>query len=210
MNDQIETRAATIAEVSYPKRMIELIVMPYERETTVARAGREWVEIVSRGAFDGVQRRTGDISVNRGHDLEFGVVGKTLALHPSREEGLIAEVRISRTDLGEETLVLADDGILKASAGFSVLRENGSSGPVKKQAEVWETRARRRLNHLWLDHVALTPQPAYREAEVLAVRNASEPAAVEMVDPTPNLDRMRLEEMRALRDALDRKYGLAR
>jgi hypothetical protein len=122
-------------------------------------------------------------------------------------------VRISRTDLCEDTLVLADDGILKASAGFTLLRQNGGTGQVKPGAEVWETRSRRRLNHLWLDHVALTPQPAYREAKVLAVRNApgvapEAPGAAETGQPTPNLDRMRLNEYKALRDEMDRKYGL--
>ena len=36
----------------------------------------------------------------------------------------------------------------------------------------WEGRTRRRITNAWLDHIALTPTPAYLGAEVLAVRHA--------------------------------------
>ena len=39
---------------SFPDRTIELIVMPYEQETIVS-TGRMIEEIVSRGAFDGIE-----------------------------------------------------------------------------------------------------------------------------------------------------------
>jgi Caudovirus prohead serine protease len=202
---EIEFRAAQVAEVSFPNRTIELIVMPYEQETEIVERGREFTEIVSRGAFVGVEQRTSQIKVNRGHRID-AVVGKTLALHPSRDEGLLAEVRISRTDLGEETLVLADDGILAASAGFGLLRKNGRTGPVIPRAEVWETKTRRRLNHLFLDHIAMTPDPAY-DSRVLAVRAAASARdAPEPVGATPNKDRLQLEEWRARKAILDRMY----
>ena len=74
-------------------------------------------ETIGRGAFDGIERRANRIRVNRDHNLER-TVGRAVALHPSRDEGLVAEVRIAQTDLGEETLALAADGCLDASAGF--------------------------------------------------------------------------------------------
>jgi Escherichia/Staphylococcus phage prohead protease len=203
----LEIRAAALADVSYPKRMIELIVMPYERETEVGYQGRRITEIVSHGAFDGIQRRAAEVRVNRDHD-ERRPIGRTLALHPSRQDGLVAEVKISRTELGEETLILADDGILDASAGFRLLEEEGQ---VRKDAEVWESRDRRRLNHLFLHHIAMTPDPAYPDARVLAVRNAQEPPGRdETVAAMPNRIRLRISDWEALAAEIDERYRLNR
>jgi HK97 family phage prohead protease len=207
--NELEVRTSQVADVSFPKRMIELIVMPYESETTIERPHRTWTEIVSRGAFDGVELRTSQIKVNRSHRIDQPV-GKTLALHPSRREGLVAELRISETPLGDETLTLADDGVLEASAGFSVLRKNGRTGAVVPGAEVWETRSRRRLNRLFLGHIAMTPEPAYDGARVLAVRTTTHDAEEDAGAATPNLDRLQLESWRTLAADLDRRYGLVR
>jgi phage head maturation protease len=208
---EIEFRSSQLADVNYPKRLIELVVMPYESEAEEAEVrGRAVTEIVSRGAFNGVEKRTSQVKVNRGHQLDR-VVGRAVALHPSRVEGLVAELRISRTDLGEETLILAEDGLLDASAGFALMRKHGRTGPVIPDAEVWENRNRRRLNHLFLDHIAMVPDPAYQDARVLTVRahhNAPEPP--ETVEGKPNFDRLRLDELRAQMAVLDNRYSVGR
>ena len=184
---EIELRAVKQVEVaSFPQRLIELVVMPYEEATTVPYRGRTIEEIVSRGAFEGIQRRNRKIVANRDHDLTR-IAGKVIALHPSRQEGLVAEIRISATELGDETLQLADDGILDGSAGFSLALRDGK---VRPDAEVWESRSRRRLNHLWLHHIAFTPEAAYESAQVLAVRGR-EDAAGTTPAATPNLDVVR-------------------
>jgi len=207
---EMEFRQAQIAGVDFPGRTIELVVMPYEKPTMISAAGKTFTEIVSRGAFDGVEQRTSQVKVNRGHVLD-AVVGKTLALHPSREEGLVAELRISRTELGEETLVLADDGILDASAGFALMRRDGRTGPVKENAEVWESRDRRRLNHLFLHHIAMTPDPAYEDAKVLAVRTHVVAQDAEIAsDATPNMDRLRLLDLLAQEAVVDSRYRSGR
>jgi phage head maturation protease len=204
---EFERRDAQLVEVDFPKRLIELVVMPYESPTTINEQGRTYTEVVSRGAYDGVEKRAGQIKVNRAHVLD-NVVGKTVALHPSRDVGLVAEIRISRTALGEETLTLAGDDLLGASAGFLLMRENGK---VKAGAEVWENQTRRRLNHLFLHHIAMTSDSAYPDARVITVRGAQEsPAGDETSRVTPNLDRIELERYRALAADLDRRYGLAR
>src|SRR5262245_56546026 len=174
----LEFRTAQQIGVDFPNRTIELIVMPYETEAIIPWQGRMVEEIVTRGAFDGIERRANRIRVNRDHNLER-TIGRAIALHPSREEGLVAEIRIARTELGDETLALADEEILDASAGFLPM----------PGGETWETKNRRRLNKLWLGHIALTPDPAYETANVLAVRNADRtPVAV---PATPNLDLVR-------------------
>jgi HK97 family phage prohead protease len=162
----VEYRSAQLANVDHVDRTIELVVMPYETGTTIVRRdGSTFTEIVSRGAFDGAEHETRRITVNRGHAIDR-VVGKTTALYPNHPEGLVAEVRISRTELGNETLILAEDGILSASAGFR----------VKPNGESWPSPRIRRLNHLDLHHIAMTPDPAYEDARVLAVR--SEPTSL--------------------------------
>jgi HK97 family phage prohead protease len=200
MNGEVEIRTrehgVEVAGVSFPKRLIDLIVMPYETETQVVHRGRVVGEIVSRGAFGNIQNRASRIKVNRDHDIRR-VIGRAVTFHPSRDEGLVAEVRVSRTDLGNDTLELAKDGVLDASAGFTIKDEPG--------AEVWETRSRRRLNAIWLVHIALTPEPAYDTANVLAVREAPEPVAA---SSTPNLDQWRIEQMRAAYAALDARWGV--
>jgi HK97 family phage prohead protease len=169
----LEWRTATQVGVSWPKRRIDLIVMPYESEATVEHQGRMITEICSRGAYDGIERRPNRVvAVNRDHQVER-TVGKAVTFHPNHEDGLFAELRISATALGDETLALAEDEVLSSSAGFAPLDEK------------WEGRDRRRLVKCWLGHIAMTPDPAYTDARVLAVRARSEPPA------TPNLDRVR-------------------
>src|SRR4029077_19129165 len=134
--------------VSFPDRTIELVVVPYEEETLVERDGVMVREIISRGAFDGIERRPNRIRVNRDHDVTR-TVGRAVALHPSREEGLVAEIKIANTDLGTETLNLADEGCLDASAAFLPMRAG----------EKWESRSRVRMLKCWLGHIAMTPDP---------------------------------------------------
>lgn len=186
---EIHFRAATVADVSFPDRTIELIVTPYETPTVVNDYGRSGVtEIVSRGAYDGIERRANRVRVNRDHDVHR-TCGRALKFWPDRDDGLVAELRIARTELGDETLALADEEILDASAGFGLLKDD--NGKVRVDALVWETRDRVRLNHLWLAHIALTPDPAYESAQVLAVRNKADGEPTRPTVATPNLDVIR-------------------
>ena len=174
----VEHRAAEVVAVSFPERTIEIVVMPYEREAVVKHEGRIVREVCSRGAYDGIERRANRVRVNRDHDVTR-TVGRAVAFHPSREVGLVADLKIARTDLGEETLALADEGLLDASAGFAPM-----PGGVK-----WEGRSLRRLTKVWLAHIAMTPDPAYVDAQVLAVRHGD--GAVLERATTPRLDEVR-------------------
>lgn len=167
--------------VSFPKRTIELVVTPYETEALVEHQGRMISEVFSRGAYDGIERRANRIRANRDHEVSR-TVGRAVALHPSREEGLVAEIRISDTPLGSETLTLADDGVLDASAGYRPMAGG----------EVWESRNRVRIRRAWLGHIALTPDPAYDAARVLAVRHAASEGHTDGPSvETPNLNVVR-------------------
>lgn len=179
MNGDVRIRSAETVGVDFPKRVIELVVTPWEREAVVPFNGRMVTEIFSKGAYDGIQNRPNRVKANRDHNRER-TVGKAVAFHPSHQDGLVAEVQISNTLLGDETLQLASDGVLDASAGYLPM-EGG---------EKWESRDRVRITKAWLGHIALTPEPAYEDARVLAVRAAEQVAAGEPV-ATPNLDVVR-------------------
>jgi HK97 family phage prohead protease len=174
--------AAAVSGVDFADRIIELVVVPYEQNTVVEyppHSARLITESVAAGAFDGVERRPGRIKANRDHDVTR-TVGLARAIHTTRSEGLVSELYISKTSLGDETLQLADDGVLGASVGMA----------VRPSDQVWsENRSRRRIVKAFLDHIALVPNPAYQGAEVLAVR-ASElsPPQVWEPAPTPYLD----------------------
>lgn len=201
---ELEFRSAALAGVSYPQRTIDLIVMPYEQEAQVLFHGRMITEVCSRGAWAGVEARAGRIRVNRDHDVRR-TVGRTLSFNTSHDDGLIATLRISRTELGEETLALADDGALDASAGFALMHDQRTR-KVKPGAEVWETRSRRRLNALYLDHVAMTPEPVYDDARVLAVRHTDTVAHVDEPTVQPNLAALKIQELQDLYARIDARY----
>jgi HK97 family phage prohead protease len=170
-------RASQLVDVSFAERTIELIVIPYETPTLVGYEGRMVHESVTRGAFAGIERRANRVRVNREHE-RMQTVGRAIAFHPSRAEGLVSEVKIAKTPLGDETLELAANDCLDASAGFM---------PMPGGME-WLDRSAYRINKAWLGHIAMTSEPAYESARVLAVRSAGGQPAV---SATQNLDTVR-------------------
>ena len=189
-DQQLEFRSARQVGVNFAKRIVELIVTPWDEEALVPHQGRMIRELFVRGAYDGIERRANRIRANRDHDVTR-TVGRAVALHPSRQEGLVAEIRIAQTDLGDETLTLADEECLDASAGFLPL----------PGGEQWEGRSLRRITKAWLAHIAMTPDPAYEGATVLAVRNNA-PGNAENLG-TPNLDVIRAWRLQKQYASLD-------
>ena len=170
-------RSAQLVDVSFAERTIEMIVIPYDTRTLVAYKGRMVHESIDRGAFAGIERRANRVRVNREHE-RMQTIGRAVAFHPSREEGLVSEVKIAKTPLGDETLELAADGCLDASAGFAPM-----PGGMH-----WLERSAYRVSKAWLAHIAMTSEPAYEGAQVLAVRSVGDPVDV---SATPNLDQWR-------------------
>jgi HK97 family phage prohead protease len=174
---ELQTRTATTLEVRHAQRTIELIAVPYNEPTDVLRRSRWVTETVSPDAFTGVH---GAVSVNRAHDLE-SPLGWVKSFHPNDSRGLLAELKISKTSAGDDVLELAADGLLAPSIGFMPLP--GGEDWNHDRSAVTVTRAK-------LVHIAMTGDPAYKGAKVLAVRTADAPS---VRTPTPNLDRIKLE-----------------
>jgi HK97 family phage prohead protease len=169
-----------VTGVSFPDRTIDLIVMPYDEQATVRHQGRLIQEVIAPGAFDGIERRANRVRVNYQHqddDLRQ-LLGRALTFHPDRDEGLVSTVKIRSGEYGDAALEAADAGDLGASAGFGIM----------PGGETWLDRVTRRLTRLFLDHIALTPTPAYKGARVLAVRSAEDD---QPLSKTPNLDLVR-------------------
>ena len=59
-----------VAEVNFPKRIVTVIAMPYERPTEVVYGDRIVTEVASRSAFNGIEKRAGQIRANRDHSWD--------------------------------------------------------------------------------------------------------------------------------------------
>src|SRR4051794_38559792 len=98
------TASAHTSSGSPKASSVELIVIPYEREAEVPHPTKPTTsphvrEIISRGAFDGLERRANRIRANRDHNglLTFG---RATSFHVGHQQGLHAKVRVAHTPLG--------------------------------------------------------------------------------------------------------------
>ncbi len=186
---EVELRTAAVSDISFPDRVITVLAVPYEKSTLehptlpmVMYRGRLYAESFARGAFKGVESRNGKVMANREH-IKGSTVGKVIAFHPDAQEGLIADVKIAKTVAGDETLALADEGMIFPSVGFAVMK--GSDQELDHRANP-PTRYVRRA---FVDHMGFTEDPAYVGADVLAVRSAgSAPSELAQSIATPLLD----------------------
>jgi len=179
----VEFRAANITDVNFPQRRVDIVAAPYEElsQALVPYRGELWEEIIERGAFEGIETREGRVAANRNHDRDR-TVGKVLKFWPSREEGLVAEVKIGKTALGDETLALTDEDMLGASLGFGV---RGRDQVFNKLTMT------RRIKRAFVDHLAFVEKPAYAGAQRLDVRSDGGPALAADLPPlgaTPAVD----------------------
>jgi HK97 family phage prohead protease len=177
----IEIRKATVSGVDYPERQITVLAVPYDEWTPVEYRGRVIEESIAPGAFGGVAERARKISVNMEHDPARWI-GQVRSIW-SDAAGLHARIRIRRDTRGtqefDQVLDDAADGMLGASVGMQVAADGQSM-----------TGNRRRIAKAFLDHLALTAQPAYAGAEVVDVRSMSTSA-------TPRLDAILAERAAA-------------
>jgi HK97 family phage prohead protease len=190
MNDRgpIEIRSATITGVDYPEREVSLIVAPYNEWGEVEHNGRIIEESIAPGAFGAVRNRARKFTVNLEHDATRWI-GSVLDLDTNDPRGLTGLIKIRRSAEGDQALNDAADQLLGSSIGMAVAPHD----------ETYEGN-RRRIRKAFLDHIALTPVPAYLGARVLEVRNAPPTVVPPVTSSTPNLDRV-------LAERREREYG---
>lgn len=186
----VEMRSASVNAVNFTDRTITVIAVPYESPGFVEYRGQAWREMFSRGAFAGIETRQRRIPVtaqlkmpNPGvsHDHSgASLVGRVATANPDHQDGLVVEMRISKTADGDAALELADDDALAPSVGFALQRLSD---------QVLEKRTMtRRINRAFLDHVALVGQPAYTDARVLSVRSGVSGGELPALAATPRMD----------------------
>lgn len=179
----VETRSSHINSVDFGERVISVITVPYEQPTQIMYRQEVWNELFSRSAFSGIETRSNRIPANREHNPEH-LVGRVVAVDPNHPEGLLTDIKISRTARGDETLELARDDVLSASAGFMIKDQ-------RRDQELNRHTRTRRIHRAFLEHVAFVGVPAYPGAKVLAVRSDGTlmtEAELPPLSPTPKLD----------------------
>lgn len=179
----IELRNASVNAVNFAQRIITIVAVPYEQPALVPFKGDVWSEVFERGSFASVQRSPQRVRANRDHNRSR-TVGKVVKFWPDQpdSEGLVAEVRIAQTPLGDETLALADEDCVSASIGFGARSSDQILDRMTKT---------RRIKSAYLDHLAFVESPAYVGANVLSVRHDDElivRAEQQTRARTPNLD----------------------
>lgn len=162
--------AGEVQRVTASERLIDVIAVPWEQPTEIRWQGETWTETFQRGAFDGQQA---DVRVNREHE-RGRTVGKIIEVDPSHSDGLWVRVKVAKTQLGDETLALAEEDMISASVGFTV--------PRMGDMRIDRRNKTRRVLRASLDHLSLVEAPAFVGAKVLAVRGRSD---------TPHLDAVR-------------------
>jgi len=180
----IEHRYAgvTVDNVDFAQRLITVVAVPYEQPTLVEYRQELWNELFERGSLDTVAAAPHRVRANRDHN-KSRTVGKAMRFWPDRAEGLVAEVRIAKTPLGDETLALADEDMLSSSIGFG----------VRMSDQVLDRKTMtRRIKNAYLDHLAFVESPAYVGAQVLSVRGGLVTPDAATLQPvhTPILDEL--------------------
>jgi phage head maturation protease len=189
--------ATAVGDVDTEERIIEVIAVPYDEEAVVEYRQQYWKESFERGAFDGIEERPHPIMVNREH-VRGSTVGKVLKWWPDRVEGLVAEVLVAETVLGDETLALAKGGMIRASIGFG----------VRPRDQVLDRqKMTRRIRKAFADHLSLVEAPAYAGTTVLGVRSA-EHEPVLASDLSPIVDRPAVDELAAFLTAVKARHGI--
>ena len=177
------TRAAVEHEVRFAERIIDALAVPYDVEVDVDDVYGTYGETIARGAFEGIEKRQRRVKVLRDHELTRAI-GRCTTIDSTHERGLLASCLITRTPLGDETLALAQDGVLDLSIAAYPLPGGDEWSADRRQV---------RRTRLFLQELSLVPFGVYGEvgAGVLAVRRPS-PDQLQGVGPaTPRLDQVR-------------------
>jgi hypothetical protein len=154
----IEVRSSPIAlELRADGRTLAGRVMPYNTE---ARIG-SYTETFRPGAF--ADADPAQVPLLAVHDREQLPIGRALSLTDG-PTGLDAELRVSKTTLGDEVLELVRDGAATGlSVGFVPIEDRWNA----KRTMVERLRAE-------LREISVVAFPAYQDARILAVRAGPE------------------------------------
>jgi len=176
----VYTRDSSVAAVNTKQRVIDVLAVPWDKETDDPVPFEEGMyrERFAAGAFDHLEGNPGRISVNVGHN-RADPIGKVENLNVRHPAGLLAQLKIASIPRGDDVLQLAEEGMLSPSIGYYT-----KPGGYRKsrRAGVVEVRM------AWLDHIGLVGVPAYSGAQVIDVRQPGAPTIEVPSAGTPFLD----------------------
>jgi HK97 family phage prohead protease len=177
----MEKRSFEIREADYDKREVVGRAVPYNE---VIDIGGGYQEEFTSGAVD----LTADVKLFRDHKE---VIGKVQELE-DRKDGLWVRAKISKTQLGDETLELVKDGGIRSfSVGFiPVVDEKQDRKIIRKKVDLKE--------------VSLVAFPAYENASVVEVREEVNQEEKSM-DNTNTDASTQIAEVRSFAEELERK-----
>jgi HK97 family phage prohead protease len=164
----------TLTDVNRRQRIIELLAVPWNQPAEVFWRGDIWTEVFVPGAFDGIETRSDSIRVNREH-VKGNTIGKITDFDPHHTLGLFARVKVVKGPKGDEVLDLAEDDMISPSVGYRA--QKPSDVRLDKQLR------HRAVLNAFLDHLGMVEDPAFKGAQVLAVRG--EPSGLTAEDDRP-------------------------
>jgi phage head maturation protease len=167
-SDQVTVRAAADDGTPTGERRIDAIAVPYNTFASVS-TGQEVMFRPGSLPVDGKNPR-----VFMYHD-STKVVGSVVE-RVSTDDAMLASMKISRTALGDEALVLSADGVMDVSVGVNILEYTED-----KQGRIIVTAAE------WLE-LSLVPVPAFSGSvitEVAATATITDVAATAETPDTP-------------------------
>lgn len=154
-------------------RTLELRVVPYGVKARVSDGGPVYDEVWEPGVFDKQLNAANRVLMNVEHERGFGgVVGRGAQFHDSKE-GLDGSFRVLAGPDGDKALELVNEGVLTGVSleAVPIRSEQGEDGVVRR------VKAR-------LLNIALCRFPAFKDAQVVAVREEPAPDPVEP-EPEP-------------------------
>ena len=171
MSDLIVRSFPADLEVRADARTICGIACPFGEEAQIREYGGSYAESFAPTAFDRTIRERGDrVKALVMHQRDLLPVGRAVMLRPDAR-GLYAELRISKTDLGDQVLELVSDGALDAlSVGFM---------PVKGGDQWDRTQSKVLRTEVALREISIVDEPAYAGALITGLRSAERTMSLE-------------------------------
>jgi HK97 family phage prohead protease len=184
--DNLEIRHIELRAENDEERIIEGIAVPYGVETNVGA----YVERFAQGS---ISDDVSEVKLKFGH--EGLPIGKVIEGR-NAEDGFYIRAKISETSQGNDVYTLIRDGVLnKFSVGFVPVESERDGNVVVR-------------NLVSLREVSVVEQPAYSDAEILAVReeNLNNTKEIQMESINENLEfavRSVQDEVAELRRAVE-------
>lgn len=144
-------------------RTVTGIACPFGKPTQIREFGRSYTESFAYGAFAATIASGRTVKFLGLHNRQTFPLGRAISLREDRV-GLIPELRVSKTQAGDEALELIRDGALDGlSVGFE---------PVTPRGDHYAAHIER--TEVKLREISATPFPAYGDAVITEVRQEIE------------------------------------